>query len=73
MDIKKITAKEGYVFQRKHDGMIFGNEIYLGIDYSTGTPREDLPEYYEQIEELTIEETNPPTGGEVSELPNPNL
>ena len=46
----KITAKEGYVFKRKHDGMIFGNEIYLGIDYSTGTPREDKEEYYEQIE-----------------------
>ena len=51
MDIEKITAKEGYVFQRKHDGIIFGNEIYLGIDYSTGSPREDLPEYYEEIEE----------------------
>lgn len=51
MDIKKITAKEGYVFQRIHDGMIFGNEIYLGIDYSTGEPREDRREYYEEIEE----------------------
>ena len=51
MDIKKITAKEGYVFQRKYDGMIFGNEIYLGIDYSTGIARQDLPEYYEEIVE----------------------
>lgn len=71
--MKKITADTGKVFKRKLDGLVFGNEIYLGIDYSTGTPREDKAEYYEQIEELTIEETNPPTGGEVSELPNPNL
>ena len=49
MDIEKIIAKEGYVFQRKHDGMIFGNEIYLGIDYSTGTARQDKAEYYEQM------------------------
>lgn len=54
MDIKKITAKEGYVFQRKHDGMIFGNEIYLGIDYSTGEAREDKREYYEEIVEPEI-------------------
>jgi phage-related protein len=47
----KITANEGYVFRRIHDQVIFGSEIYLGVDYSTGTPREDLPEYYEEIEE----------------------
>lgn len=51
MDIVKITAEEGYVFSRKHDGMIFGNEIYLGIDYSTGEAREDKREYYEEIVE----------------------
>ena len=48
--MNKITAKQGYVFRRIHDGMIFGSEIYLGIDYSTGTAREDKEEYYEQIE-----------------------
>ena len=53
--MNKITAKDGYVFQRKHDGMIFGNEIYLGIDYSTGEPREDKREYYEEIVEPKIE------------------
>ena len=52
--MNKITAKEGYVFQRIHDGMIFGNEIYLGIDYSTGEAREDKAEYYEEIEEPEI-------------------
>lgn len=51
--MNKITAKEGYVFRRIIDGMIFGNEIYLGIDYSTGEAREDLPEYYEEIEDGT--------------------
>ena len=49
--MNKITAQSGNVFRRIHDQMIFGNEIYLGIDYSTGTPREDKEEYYEQIDE----------------------
>lgn len=49
--MNKITAAQGYVFQRIHDGMIFGNEIYLGIDYSTGTARQDKLEYYEEVEE----------------------
>lgn len=46
----KITAQEGYTFRRIHDGFMMGEEIYLGIDYSTGVAREDLPEYYEEIE-----------------------
>lgn len=46
-----ITAEQGKTFRRIHDGFIMGNEIHLGIDYSTGEPREDLPEYYEQIDE----------------------
>lgn len=49
--MNKITAAPGNVFRRIHDGMIFGNEIYLGIDYSTGEPREDLRDYYEEIPE----------------------
>lgn len=28
-----------------------GNEIVLGIDYSTVISRKDKPEYYEEIEE----------------------
>jgi len=52
--MNKITAEEGMVFQRIHDSMMFGNEIYLGIDYSTGTAREDKREYYEEIEEPEI-------------------
>ena len=48
----KIKAQTGKVFRRIHDGFVMGNEIYLGIDYSTGEPREDKPEYYEEIDEL---------------------
>ena len=55
MDIEKIIAKEGMVFQRIHDGMIFGNEIYLGMDYSTGEKRQDKSEYYRQIEQPIVE------------------
>ena len=28
-----------------------GKIIHPGIDFSTGTPREDLPEYYEEVPE----------------------
>lgn len=51
--MKTITAQEGKVFRRIHDGFVMGNEIYLGIDFSTGEPREDKPEYYEEIDEPT--------------------
>lgn len=47
----KITAQPGKAFSRIHDGFMMGNEIYLGVDYSTGTPREDRSEYYEEIDE----------------------
>ena len=49
--MNKITATQGKVFRRIIDGLIFGSEIYLGIDYSTGEPREDKAEYYEEIDE----------------------
>jgi hypothetical protein len=44
-----IKAAENRVFRRIHDGFIMGNEIVLGMDYSTGVEKEDLPEYYEEI------------------------
>ncbi len=56
MEARIITATEGKVFRRIHDGFIIGNEIYLGYDYSTGEKRFDLPEYYEEIDKPTIEE-----------------
>ena len=47
-----ITADEGKTFRRIHDGFVMGNVIYLGIDYSLSPEgREDLPEYYEEIDE----------------------
>jgi hypothetical protein len=44
-----IIAQNNNVFKRKHDGVLFGNEIKLGKDFSTGVERQDLPEYYEEI------------------------
>lgn len=52
----KITASEGKVFRRILDGLIFGKEIYLGIDFSTGIRRPDLIEYYEEVDEEIIPE-----------------
>ena len=43
-----IKASEGMTFVRIHDGFEMGEIIYLGVDYSTGEPREDLPEYYRE-------------------------
>ena len=51
-----ITATEGKVFRRKHDGMMMGDVINLGYDFSTGIERLDLPEYYEEVD-------NPADGG----------
>ena len=50
----RIEAKEGFTFKRIHDGFIMGKIIYLGIDYSTGEPREDKAEYYEEIKDERI-------------------
>lgn len=44
-----ITATEGKTFRRIHDQFIMGSEIALGVDFSTGVPREDKVEYYEEI------------------------
>ena len=41
----RITAESGYTFVRIHDGFEMGEEIYLGMDYSTGEPLpEDAPD-----------------------------
>lgn len=49
MEDNKIVAKDGFVFQRIHDGVIFGNVIHLGVDFSTGVARQDKREYYTEI------------------------
>ena len=43
-----IIADEGYTFIRIFDGHDMGSDIQLGIDTSTGEPREDKPEYYKE-------------------------
>lgn len=51
---KHIIADEGKVFQRKSDGFIFGNEIYLGYTYYIGGKKLDEPhlEVIEDFEEI---------------------
>ena len=55
-EIKTITAKEGKVYRRLTDGMIFGNQLTLGYDYSLGFKRRDKEIFYEQIPEPKEEE-----------------
>lgn len=50
-ELNIITASDGNVFMRIHDGVIFGKQIYLGIDFSTCEPREDKREYYIEVPE----------------------
>lgn len=57
-----ILAEEGMVFKRISDGFIYGVEIYLGFTYYLGgdlleTPLLELPEHFEEVEDL-IEEDN---------------
>ena len=49
-------AKEGYTFQRKVDGFIMGNELYLGL-YIDGT-QDTIDNYEEVIDENPQEETS---------------
>ena len=46
-----ITAREGYIYRRLHDGFEMGKTIHLGIDHSTGLLREDKEEYYEEVKD----------------------
>lgn len=47
--MNKVKAKEGNVFERIIDGLMFGEEIALGVDYSTGVARTDKIEYYREV------------------------
>jgi hypothetical protein len=55
------TQNTNRVFRRIHDGFIMGNEIVLGKDYSTGVERDDLPEYYEEVQDPEAPTPPPPT------------
>ncbi len=46
IDGVNMKADEGKTFIRIHDGYDMGKGIQLGIDTSTGEPREDKAEYY---------------------------
>jgi len=56
-----IIAGKNKVFKRIHDGHLFSNEIVLGKDFSTGVEREDLPEYYEEVQDPEAPTPPPPT------------
>lgn len=65
-----IKASQNNIFKRIHDGELFGQEIVLGLDFSTGIERQDLPEYYEEIKnpELAIPPTLLPYAVEIPEI-----
>ena len=61
-DFITIKADEGKVLRRISDQMIFGKEITLGYTYYIGgklldTPLWELPEHYEEIDEVTNDES----------------
>ena len=61
-DFITIKAEEGKVLRRISDQMIFGKEITLGYAYYIDgklldTPLWELPEHYEEIDEVTNDES----------------
>ena len=57
--IKQEDLYTGKKFLRVHDGMEFGNIIYLGNDYSYDkNGRKDLPIYYVEVEDIIETEEN---------------
>ena len=57
-----IKAEEGKVLRRISDQMVFGKEITLGYTYYIGgelldEPLWELPEHYEEIDEVTNDES----------------
>ena len=56
VEYSTIKAEAGKVYKRKHDGLIMGDEINLGLDFSTGEQREDKAEYYEEVDASEIVE-----------------
>jgi hypothetical protein len=59
-----IQAGNGKVFRRISDGFIAGNSIHLGKTFYMGgrkldKPITELPEHYEEIDEVIIDEEHP--------------
>ena len=57
IDGNHIIADEGKVFVRKSDGLIFGEEIYLGYTWYVGGEKLDSPklETPNDFDEIDIE------------------
>lgn len=58
---RHITAEDGKVFRRISDGLIYGNEIWLGKTWYIGgtrldAPLTELPEHFEEIDTPKEEE-----------------
>lgn len=54
-DSSHIIAEEGKVFKRKSDGLIFGEEIFLGYTYyingeKLDEPHLEVPEDFEEVD-----------------------
>ena len=52
----KITAEQGKILRRISDGLIYGNEVYLGFTHYLGgvllpEPLLELPEHFEEIKD----------------------
>jgi 3-isopropylmalate dehydratase small subunit len=48
-EIMVMMADDGMEFMRVHDGFRVGSMLFLGVDHSTGSAREDKAEYYEEV------------------------
>jgi hypothetical protein len=72
-----IKAGKGKVFRRIADGFMAGNTLYLGKTYYVAgklldKPLDELPEHYEEIDEVVIDEEHPvvaPLDEVVAEIP----
>ena len=45
----EMIADDGMKFIRLRDGHDMESIIYLGIDFSTGEPRTDRPDFYKEV------------------------
>ena len=54
-EINHYKAKEGYIYKRKIDGFIMGNELYLG-KFIDGTD-DVIENYKEVVDDASQEET----------------